>query len=92
MQAHEFSAQARISVQTLDAWLEAGWLRPRRSEQGTHYADIDVARVRLIQDLMDLGVNDEGVPVILDLIDQVHGLRRLLREVLSANRAADPTL
>jgi len=36
----------------------------------------------LIQDLTsDLGVNHEGVDVILHLMDQIHGLRRALREV-----------
>jgi chaperone modulatory protein CbpM len=28
-------------------------------------------------------VNDEGIPVILDLVDQLHGLRRTLRDLLS---------
>jgi hypothetical protein len=38
-----------------------------------------VARAQLIRDLKDdLGVNDEGVGVILNLVDQVHGLRRVL--------------
>jgi chaperone modulatory protein CbpM len=30
----------------------------------------------------DLGVNDEGVGVVLNLVDQVHGLRRVLTELL----------
>jgi chaperone modulatory protein CbpM len=37
----------------------------------------------LIRDLQDLGVNDDGIPIILDLVDQVHGLRYVLRELLS---------
>ena len=32
-------------------------------------------------------MNDEGIPVILDLIDQLHGLRRTLRELLSTIHA-----
>jgi chaperone modulatory protein CbpM len=32
-------------------------------------------------------MNDEAVPVILDLVDQVHGLRRTLRDLLSAIHA-----
>jgi hypothetical protein len=31
-----------------------------------------------------MGINDEGVSVILDLIDLVHGLRRALRAFLAA--------
>ncbi|HML07339.1 MAG TPA: MerR family transcriptional regulator [Xanthobacteraceae bacterium] len=84
MEAHEFALQARINTQTLHAWLEAGWLRPRRDDDGAYYSEIDVARAHLIHDLKALGINDEGVPVILDLVDQLHGLRRLLRGVLSA--------
>jgi chaperone modulatory protein CbpM len=53
--------------------------------------DIDVARARLIRDLADIGVNDEGIPVILNLVDQMHGLRRALHEVLSAVRARAET-
>jgi chaperone modulatory protein CbpM len=47
-----------------------------------------MARAQLIHDLRhDFGVNDEAVPLILDLIDQVHGLRRLLRDVMEKERA-----
>jgi hypothetical protein len=38
---------------------------------------------QLIRDLGKLGVNDDGVLVILDLVDQLHGLRRMLRDLLS---------
>ena len=39
----------------------------------------DLARILLIQDLRaDLGVNDESVPIILHLLDQLHALRRIL--------------
>jgi chaperone modulatory protein CbpM len=85
MKAHEFAL--RINTQTLNAWLEAGWLAPQRNDDGTHYSEVDLARAHLIEDLKDLGINDEGVPVILDLVDQLHGLRRVLRELLSTVKA-----
>jgi chaperone modulatory protein CbpM len=31
-----------------------------------------------------MGVNEEGIAVILDLVDQLHGVRLALREILSA--------
>ncbi len=31
----------------------------------------------------ELGVNEEGIPVILDLVDQLHGVRGVLRNLLS---------
>jgi chaperone modulatory protein CbpM len=47
-----------------------------------NFSDIDVARARLIQDLKsDFGVNDEGVDVVLHLMDQLHGLRRALAQL-----------
>jgi hypothetical protein len=56
----------------------------RRGVEAHQFFEIDVARVRLIRDLReDLGVNDEGISVILDLLDQLHGLRRTLTTVLS---------
>ena len=43
---------------------------------------MDVARARLIGNLQtDLGVNDEGVDIILHLLDQLHGLRRALNQM-----------
>jgi chaperone modulatory protein CbpM len=87
MEASEFVLQARIDDETLNTWLEGGWLAPRRDEGQARYSEIDLARAHLIKDLNDLGVNDAGVPVILDLVDQLHGLRRVLRELLSAARS-----
>jgi chaperone modulatory protein CbpM len=81
----EFCLRARRGAGTLGAWIEAGWLLPRRSGDSDRFSDMDLARARLIRDLKkDMGVNDEGIPVILDLVDQVHGLRRMLRELLWA--------
>jgi chaperone modulatory protein CbpM len=83
MHNREFLMQSRLDAQALDAWIEAGWLRPRGSREEREFADIDLARARLIGDLSgDLGINDEAIPVVLDLIDQIHGLRRLVRELL----------
>jgi chaperone modulatory protein CbpM len=36
--------------------------------------------------MQDLGVNDEGVGVILNLLDQLHGLRRALAGTLQSVR------
>ena len=46
------------------------------------FSEVDLARARLIRDLkVDLGVNDDGIAIVLHLLDQLHGLRRLLREM-----------
>jgi chaperone modulatory protein CbpM len=81
----EFLFHARLDAEVLEAWVEAGWLLPRRDVETRRFTEVDLARTQLIRDLKDdMGVNDEGVAVILDLVDQVHGLRRTLRIVASA--------
>jgi chaperone modulatory protein CbpM len=47
-----------------------------------------LARAQLIRDLRDdFGVNDEGISVVLHLIDQMHGLRRSMQGLLEEMRA-----
>ena len=84
MNKQEFLTYSGLQVQTLDLWLEQRWLIPEETSIGIQFSDIDVARARLIHDLKsDLGANDEGIDVILHLMDQLHGLRnrRIFRSV-----------
>jgi len=92
MEHREFLNRAQLQVEVLEAWVAAGWLTPSAGASmgagGLQFTEIDVARVRLIRDLQGgMGVNDEGVGVILGLIDQLHGLRRTLGDLLSAIHA-----
>jgi chaperone modulatory protein CbpM len=83
MRTGEFLIQSRLDAQALDAWIEAGWLLPSGSRSSREFSEIDLARARLIGDLRsDLGVNDAAIPLVLDLIDQIHGLRRLVRGLM----------
>jgi chaperone modulatory protein CbpM len=82
MNKQEFLTCSGLQVQTLEFWLEQRWLIPQETSAGTTFSDMDVARARLIQDLKnDFGVNDEGVDVILHLMDQLHGLRQALAQL-----------
>jgi chaperone modulatory protein CbpM len=47
------------------------------------FSEADLARAaRLILDLKgDLGVNDEGIAIVLHLLDQLYGLRCLVRDI-----------
>jgi len=52
------------------------WLRPAETGK-LAFDDEDLARFRLIWQLQeDFGVNDEGVDIILHLIDELNFLRR----------------
>ena len=83
MESREFALQARIDAKVLSEWLAAGWLLPHRTGATQIFSEVDLARAHLVHDLHDLGVDDEGVSVILGLVDQLHGVRRVLREILS---------
>jgi len=87
MRTGEFLTRTCLDAQALDSWIDAGWLRPHRTNAEFEFSDIDLARARFIGDLRgDLGVNDEAVLIVLDLIDQIHGLRGLVRELMVRGR------
>ena len=83
----EFLLRARLDDVTLTAWIAEEWIVPRSAAAEPEFAEVDLARAALIRDLKDdLDVNDAGIGVILCLVDQVHGLRRTLAELLEDRR------
>ena len=57
------------------------------------FADIDVARVRLIHDLRyGMGVEDDAIPLVLSLLDQVYALRGSLQSVMHAIDTQPPAI
>jgi chaperone modulatory protein CbpM len=83
----EFMVRARLDDATLTAWIAEEWIIPYGAAAEPEFAEVDLARAELIRDLKhDLDVNDAGVGVILNLVDQVHGLRRTLGELLQDRR------
>jgi chaperone modulatory protein CbpM len=82
MNRNEFSTRLDVQVETLEFWLEQEWLVPEQTAADVTFSDIDVARGRLIRDLKNgFGVNDEGVDIILHLLDQLHGFRRAFEDI-----------
>jgi chaperone modulatory protein CbpM len=82
METQEFIRRSHLDTPTLDAWVEAEWLVPVTSGTRFQFSDADLARARLIHDLkVDFGVNDEGIGIVLHLLDQLHGLRCLVRDI-----------
>jgi chaperone modulatory protein CbpM len=89
----EFVLRAHLEHQSVETWIAAGWLVPPQTEPEPMFSDVDVARAQFIRDLReDFGVNDEGVSVILHLVDQMHGLRRTMQDLLEEMRARHPPL
>jgi chaperone modulatory protein CbpM len=88
----EFLLRARLEHHSLEVFIAAGWIIPPQTEPELMFSDVDLARAQLIRDLReDLGVNDEGVSVVLHLIDQMHGLRRSMQDLLEEIRGRGAT-
>ena len=69
-----------IDRQDLERWILNEWVRPERQSGGFVFQDIDVARVKLIRDLrQDLDIDEEALPIVLSLLDQLYELRRNFR-------------
>ena len=82
METQEFINRSHLDAATLNVWIDEEWLIPRASGSALQFSDADLARARLIRDLkLDLGVNNEGIAIILHLLDQLHGLRSLVRDI-----------
>ena len=72
MSKYAFLITLGVEAQVLEFWIEQQWLIPAQTDAELSFSDADVARAHLIQDLKsDFGVNDEGVGVILHLVDQL---------------------
>jgi chaperone modulatory protein CbpM len=78
----------RIDRVELTQWIELGWVAPERPAAAEPvFSDVDVARICLICDLRhDLEVEEETMPLILSLLDQVYTLRRQMNALTTAIR------
>ena len=77
----EFLRIAGVSAQDLERWVEERLLLPE--EEG--FEEVDVARAQLIVELRrDFALDEEALPLVLSLLDQVYTLRRQVRALCDA--------
>ncbi len=84
---NEAAQECGFSDQILIEFIEHHWIEPSDLE---HRAidEEDLARAKLIHELQtDLGVNDESVPIILHLLDQLNHLHSAMRNLRKTNRS-----
>jgi chaperone modulatory protein CbpM len=66
-------------------WVENRWVLPERRAETWVFHEVDVARVELIFEIRrDFAIDDEAMPVVLSLLDQVYNLRRQMRRLCDA--------
>lgn len=69
----------------IERWVARGMVRRADSTEADALEPIDLARLRLLNELADdLGLDEDTVEAVVALIDQVHTLRTELRLVASA--------
>ncbi len=62
-------------------------MRPIEADGDYRFDDADVARIELICDLrQSMAIDDEAMPLVLSLLDQLYSARRLLAGVTAALR------
>lgn len=78
-------SEIEVGAAELTIWIEQHWVLPVEEDGNFLFDSTDVARCRLIAELRrDMGVNEEAMPVVLRLLDQVYGLRRALADLTAA--------
>lgn len=67
-----------IEGSALVSFIRREWISPVSKNQIDHE---DLARIRLILELReDFGANDEAIPLILHLMDQLYSIRHRLKQ------------
>ena len=70
---------AGIDLMQVEQWIALDWVRPDGQPGQWWFTAIDVARLRLIIELRtDLGLDENSLPVVLNLVDQLYAARRAL--------------
>jgi len=70
-----------IHPQTLRMYEREGLVNPQRVGKNRLYSERDVERIRQIQRLTGIGVNLQGVAMILDLLERMDEMQRELDEL-----------
>jgi chaperone modulatory protein CbpM len=83
MRLEAVCVRVAVAPAELSDWIARGWVQPRGEAPDWWFADIDVARVRLVRDLrIDAGIEADSLALVLSLLDQVYGLQDAIRGVL----------
>jgi chaperone modulatory protein CbpM len=75
-----------LAPQELTLWIERRWLRAEPAPGGGWLlTEVDIARARLLVELrVTLEVDEEAMPLVLSLLDQLYDARRTLRGLVAA--------
>ena len=79
-----------LTVARLRSFVAAECLAPAEREGRLVFGEADVARARLLEELVeDFDLDADAASVVVGLVDQIHGLRRQLRALGEAVAAEE---
>ena len=86
----DFLARSGIERGALQQWIDHEWIV---AIPGERLSNADASRAYFVHELIDdFGVNEEGVSVVLHLVDQIHGLRLMLQSLRDLGGVAEAQL
>ncbi len=78
---HEIVESYQIGSDFISHCLKCQWIVRQAGPKAEELDEEDLSRLLLIQDLKNVfEVNDESIPVILHLLDELHYLRKKLKK------------
>ena len=85
MAFEQVARECGIAVEQLTVWVDRRWVRPEPSGADVGFTEADRARLRMIVEFQrDLAIDDDAMPVVLDLLDRLYAARAQLRAVVLA--------
>jgi chaperone modulatory protein CbpM len=80
-----------LDRQDLLRWIENRWVLPEQRGTTWIFHEVDVARIELILEIRhEFAIDEEALPLVLGLLDQVYDLRRQLRRICDALAVQPP--
>lgn len=77
----EAYGQCGVKQEVIIQFIQQEWIRPLHAESN-ELDEEDLARIRLIHELKEeFGVNDDSVPIILSLLDQLNRMHLELEKL-----------
>lgn len=77
----EICEESELSSDTIEFFISEEWIIPADRDSGL-FDEEDLARIRFIRELReDLGVNDDSISIILNLVDQLYYVRSQIEKI-----------
>ena len=82
---------AGLNRSDLVRWVENRWIMPEEAGGHWQFHEVDIARIELIVQMRrEFFVDDEAMPLVLGLLDQVYSLRRQMHRLCAAIERQPP--